>query len=390
MSPAFGAVSRAGRSQLGRRAGTSAVGLVLILAAACTTSSPQAAGRPANPDLVCDKQGCISIGSLAQSIDAVLRDRVVGYVALVGRGPQVWASGQARTAADPPALAMGADIAVNTASVGKMFTTIAVLQTLARHNLSVDARIEPYLPPDWVEGPGIDTVTFRELLTHRAGFRYDSGAVFTDEHAAQKQVRVGIEPQDKPVAEYNNIDFSIFRDVLPLLDGVADPGPTRRTQAANTYFLDYVQRHVFEPVHVTDAKCAAVADAALFYPPLTNSAGIHGKQLPVGPSACAAGGWVISPISMLHMLTGLVDTDNLLTPEQKALMNTDCLGWDCSVTDQNGFRAKEGYFDSPPAVMMISFAIVKGSVPLVIVVNSQPGQDLHSLLVNAIGGATIH
>jgi hypothetical protein len=122
-------------------------------------------------------------------------------------------SRSARTAVDPPALAMGADMAVNTASVGKMFTTIAVLQILGRRHLSIDARIGPYLPADWVKGAGIDTVTFRELLTHRAGFHYDSGAVFTDEHAAQKQVRVGITPEDKAVAEYNNIDFSIFRDV---------------------------------------------------------------------------------------------------------------------------------------------------------------------------------
>jgi CubicO group peptidase (beta-lactamase class C family) len=375
---------------LGIRAGAAAASLLFFLAAACTTSSSQPVGRPANVDRVCDRQGCISVSKLAQGIDAILRDKVVGYVALVGRGPRVWAFGQARTAADPPALAMGADMAVNTASVGKMFTTIAVLQILTRRHLSVDARIEPYLPADWVKGPGIDTVTFRELLTHRAGFRYDSGAVFTDDHAAQKQVQVGIQPEDKAVAEYNNIDFSIFRDVLPLLDGIADPGPVRRTQADNTYFLNYLQHQVFDPVDVTDARCAAVADAALFYPPPSNAAAVHGKQLPLGPSACAAGGWFISPASMLRILTSLVDTDNLLTAEQKALMNDECLGWDCSVTDQSGFRAKEGNFEVPPAVMMISFAIVKGSLPLVMVVNSQPGQDLHSVLVNAISGATIH
>jgi hypothetical protein len=46
-------------------------------------------------------------------------------------------------------------------------------------HLSIDSRIAPFLPPDWVKGPGIDTITFRELLTHRAGFRLDSGLVFT-------------------------------------------------------------------------------------------------------------------------------------------------------------------------------------------------------------------
>jgi hypothetical protein len=66
------------------------------------------------------------------------------------------------------------------------------------------------------------------------------------------------------------------------------------------------------------------------------------------------------------------------------------IGWDCSVISQTGFRDKEGRYDIPPAVMMISFAIIKGSLPLVVVVNSPPGQDLHSILVNAMSGAAIH
>ena len=37
---------------------------------------------------------------------------------------------------------------VNVASVGKVFTTIAVLKSLARHHLSIDTPISPYLPPD--------------------------------------------------------------------------------------------------------------------------------------------------------------------------------------------------------------------------------------------------
>ena len=87
-------VSRHGRDgALGSRAGAAAAVLLFVVAAACTTS-PQQAGRPANADVVCDGHGCISVGGLARGIDAVLRDEVVGYVALVGRGPRVWASGR--------------------------------------------------------------------------------------------------------------------------------------------------------------------------------------------------------------------------------------------------------------------------------------------------------
>jgi CubicO group peptidase (beta-lactamase class C family) len=111
---------------------------------------------------VCTARACISVSRLADSIAAQLKGSVVGYVALVGTS-KVVSSGLARTAADPPKLAMGPDVTVNVASVGKMFTTIAVLQSLARHHLSTCNRIWPFLP-DWVKGPGVGTITFGDLL----------------------------------------------------------------------------------------------------------------------------------------------------------------------------------------------------------------------------------
>ena len=125
---------------------------------------------------------------------------------------------------------------VNVASVGKMFTTIAVLKSLARHHLSIDSRIWPFLPPDWVKGPGIDTITFRELLTHRAGFRLDSGRVFETDNAAREQIRQGIQQIDKHVADYNNINFTIFRDMLPFMEGVPRPGASRARRSRDPLF----------------------------------------------------------------------------------------------------------------------------------------------------------
>src|SRR4029077_2790036 len=213
----------------------------------------------------CAPHGCISLSRLAHSIDSQLRGDGGGYVALVGQS-KVVSSGVARTAADPPKLAMGPDVMVNVLSVGKMFTTIAVLQSLARHHRSIDSRIWPFLPPDWVKGPGIDTITFRELLTHRAGFRLDSDLVFKTSDAAREQIRQGIQQIDKQVADYNNIDFTIFRDMLPFMEGGSDPGPARGAPAAGPFFLTYMQRQVFDPVGVKDATCAPVRDAMLMYP----------------------------------------------------------------------------------------------------------------------------
>jgi CubicO group peptidase (beta-lactamase class C family) len=147
---------------------------------------------------------------------------------------------------------------VNVASVGKMFATIAVLQSLARHHLSIDSRVWPFLPPDWVKGPGTGTITFAELLTHRAGFRLDSGLVFQTGNAAREQISHGIQQIDKQAADYNNINFTIFRDLLPFMEGARDQGP-----AADRFFLAYVRRQVFDPMGVTGARCAPVRHAML-------------------------------------------------------------------------------------------------------------------------------
>ena len=250
-----------GRSAVVSRFWVVALGVV-ALAASCTAgcgAGPNAGGPAATPpvpagsaDRVCTPRGCVSLSRLADSIDTQLKGNVVGYVALIGTSKAV-ASGLARTAADPPRLAMGPDVMVNVASVGKMFTTIAVLKSLARHHLSIDSPISPFLPPDWVKGPGIDTITFRELLTHHAGFRLDSGRVFETDNAAREQVRQGIQQVDKRAADYNNINFTIFRDMLPFMEGVPDPGPAARAAAADRFFISYVQRQVFDPVGVTDA-----------------------------------------------------------------------------------------------------------------------------------------
>ena len=176
---------------------------VLALAASCTSGSsagpdaggPAAASPPVpagSADRVCTAHACVSLSRLASSIDTQLKGKVVGYVALIGTSIVV-SSGLARTAADPPKLAMGPDVMVNVLSVGKMFTTIAVLKSLARHHLSIGSRIWPFLPPDWVKGPGVGTITFGELLTHRAGFRLDSGLVFETDNAAREQIRQGIQ-----------------------------------------------------------------------------------------------------------------------------------------------------------------------------------------------------
>jgi CubicO group peptidase (beta-lactamase class C family) len=374
------------------------VGLgVVALAASCTSGSsggPNAGGPAATPppvsagsaDRVCTPHACISLSRLASSIDTQLKGNVVGYVALIGTSKAV-SSGLARTAADPPKLAMGPNVMVNVASVGKMFTTIAVLKSLARHHLSIDSRISPFLPPDWVKGPGVDTITFRELLTHRAGFRLDSGRVFETDDAAREQIRQGVQQVDKHVADYNNIDFTIFRDMLPFMEGAPEPGPAARAAAATRFFITYVQRQVLDPVGVKDATCAPVPNAMIMYPP-PGAGTARGRSAPVGPSACSAGGWLMTPASMRRVLDGLISGDSLLSSSQRQQMDDNCLGWDCSVTGQAGYRGKDGGIVDGSAGLQIFFGILAGTIPVVVATNSNLGKPISAIVQTALSVAT--
>src|SRR5687768_16364393 len=159
---------------------------VLLTATACTSDE----APRTDPDRICDATGCISVDAFGQAVHDQGNGEFVGHLVLVG--DDVYAGGQARTAVDPPVQAMSPEVVVNTASVGKTFTAIAVLKALARHDLTVDSPIGPYLPPDWVRGPNVDTITFRDLLTHRSGFLQRSVRVFETETAAQEQIAHGV------------------------------------------------------------------------------------------------------------------------------------------------------------------------------------------------------
>jgi CubicO group peptidase (beta-lactamase class C family) len=331
---------------------------VLLTATACTADDP----ARADPDRICDATECVSVAAFGRALHEQLNGKFVGHLVLVGT--DVYAGGQARTAGDPPAQGMSPAVVVNTASVGKTFTAIAVLKSLARHHLTVDSPIGPYLPPDWIRGPNVDTITFRELLTHRSGFRHPNDRVFQTEAAAQEQIAQGVSNAAHGSFQYNNINFTIFRDLLPYLEGQPDPGPALRIQAADRFFLDTMQREVFTPAGVHDAVCGPAAEGLLSYPELSDTTA-HGFLIPGGPSACSSGGWSITPAGMLRIARGLL-AGGLLPEDLRRQMDEGCLGWDCPGPAGTAVLGKFGGIDTLQTFM----GTVMGRMPVVIVTNS--------------------
>jgi CubicO group peptidase (beta-lactamase class C family) len=171
--------------------------------------------------------------------------------------------------------------------------------------------------------------------------------------------------------------------MLPFMEGAREPGPAARAAAATRFFISYVQRQVFDPVGVKDATCAPVRDAVLMYPP-PGAGTARGRPAPVGPSACSAGGWFMTPASMRAILKGLISGNSLLSGSQRQQMDHSCLGWDCSITSQTGYRGKDGGI----AGLQIFFGILAGTIPVVVATNSDPGKPLSAIVQTALAAAT--
>lgn len=343
---------------------------VIILLAACTRGQQ----RSSPSDEVCSGAMCTSLEQFAQTIGMQLDDQAVGYVAIVGS--HTLERGQARTLANPPRRTMTANVPISIASIGKMFTTIAAIKLLEQHRLSVDTRIAPYLPYDWIQGPGVASITFRELLTHRAGFRHDSNDVFSDTDAARRQIEDGVRAASKDTAQYNNLNFAIFRELLPALAGVTDPGPDQRSTVYSEAFKKIVARQVFDPLGIMDATCDGppVSPPAAIYPSVVEyfTGSLVGTETPPGPVACAAGGWIMSPQSLQLFVADLATGGKLLSINQKQLMNDNCLGWDCSIFLQPDYRGKSGAFNLRNAELATFVGIFAKVIPVVVVINSHP------------------
>jgi CubicO group peptidase (beta-lactamase class C family) len=363
--------------------------IVLGVAAAAILSAATSPERGHADDVACDPKGCISISAMAAHITAALHNRVVGFVALVG-GLAPALEGQARTAADPPRTAMLPDLPVNVASVSKVLTTVAIVQSLRRNHLTLDSKIGPYLYKNWTRGPNIDAITFRMLLSHAAGFRADCRTPTYG--VLQAQIARGVRTDDMvdagghPVRSYNNCNFAIFRELLPQMEGVSVPGPTDglRARQSAAFYIRYMNRHVFRPVGLPDRACRAPINGndipgyrvppVLTYPyPPGRS---HGTDWGDWTLACGGGGgWMLSPADVFEVMKDLATGSALLTKSEKAeLMASapNCIGWDCSLRSDcpDPSVCKDGLLRSGALTLHTYAGILKCNVPVVVVVNS--------------------
>ncbi len=342
---------------------------------------------------VCDATRCVAIADVYHNIAARLNGNVVGYACSVGRASLGgFSHGYARTSANAPARLFLPSTKIPVASVSKVVTTLAAIPVLAKHKISLDAGIGGHFPSDWKLDPHVASITFRELLSHRSGIKdygnnsqdyatlkkFFTQAVDPTKNTTCKGASVvnppnPINPNDKSPC-YSNYNFSIFRVLLPMIDGFVDDPLNRAAKLAAAY-IKIVEKNVFEPVGATgvDAKPPATgpqANAYAFsyqYPGTTGGHDWGDDSLGVG-----AAGWYLAIDDIDKVLYSLNQNDGrILTPAQLQEMQATPLGWD-TLMDSTGYRwvEKNGGWGSGGTTISTSIALFGPGVFGALFINS--------------------
>jgi D-alanyl-D-alanine carboxypeptidase len=183
------------------------------------------------------------------------------------------------------------DTRFNLASVGKMFTSVAVLQQIAAGRLSLDTHVGDVLK-DYPNRSFADTVTVRELLTHMSGAG-DEGLLGNENAANRARVHsvadmVALESNQPPAFPpgtqqvYSNFGYVVLGRMVEVVSGED--------------FQSYLRRHIFEPAGMTHTgfiDCATTdSDLAVGYTTDNGKLVFHCETLrgfPAGGEASTAG-----------------------------------------------------------------------------------------------------
>lgn len=315
---------------------------------------------------ICDGAHCVRPCEMAKEIQRQLDGHVVGYSFFVGLKSKYGAYGSARTSADGTERNFTSKTKITTASVSKMVTAIAAVRILDRRNISLDAKIGPYLPSDWSVSNYVSNITFAQLLSQSSGIK-DYGNVSMD-YAKLKQFFTQtvssssstdcqpssvvnpsnpINPNDLTRC-YSNYNFAIFRVLLPKVAGRAEESNlTNRPQVLADQYQQLVRENLFDLVGQSGVMCKPPAQnpgasnfAFAYQFPGNNTGHSWGDE----SLKCGAAGWYLSVEDIAQVLLSINARDGRILAEtggkhQFEDMRTRQLGWD---VDNNTELEKNG------------------------------------------------
>lgn len=217
----------------------------------------------------------VDLNRFAQEISNRLTPFVVGFnYAIAQDGALVrWGAGGARRAVTATngllaPLPFTSWTLNEVASTTKTVTLVAVLRALRQRGISVDSPVSPYLPASWVRDVSMNTVTFRQLLSHGlqpvpGNSLFKPNDCDTDFYGCLRDAVAG--GMNQPFAggnNYDNIHYTIFRVILPFVLDPQGMATLFATETDETVLNEQFSARFREAIQSLLATAGVIADFA--------------------------------------------------------------------------------------------------------------------------------
>ena len=222
---------------------------------------------------------------------------------------------------------------INVASVTKTLTAIAVFQLMSKNDLEPGDKIGEWLPLYFNATAAIKNLTFEELMTHSSGIT--QGSTGFDSMIAV--VRRPLADPAKTKNNYANLNFALFRAMIPYMRDKSAalqqeanmlPGNPAgfETWLSNAY-VGYMQANVFSPIGLGTTNCKPSPNTAqAFSEPSGPAQAI--ANLSDWTETSGGGGYFMSVLEMARFNAYLANTYDILSKEERAIMDSKYMGWD--------------------------------------------------------------
>jgi len=316
-----------------------------------------------------------SMDAFEDNIRDAFEDETVGFAYAIARNGLLARAdgvGLARTSTDDSEIEQSQHFRMNIASVSKTVTATAVLRLLQMKGLTPDSFVSPYLPPDWEMGPGIATLSFRDLLTHHTGFCRQNES--WDYATLQSYIEAGIDFDDKEDYCYQNTNFALFRVLIPHLWGLADDFPDLPPdQVTAGLYIFFVQWYVLEPMGIDGANCAEGDPDLRYYPfPAGNTPGIQQADWTLWSGSS---GWYLSAVELVRFMAYRRYDTSILVPGVRLAMDLGFLGWNNPVDWDWGYGLHGIYRNHGGDINLLDTCIMEypNGVQAAVIINSTGG-----------------
>jgi CubicO group peptidase (beta-lactamase class C family) len=189
---------------------------------------------------------------------------VAGYQFIVNRGGNLYhsvAKGNSVYSPDPGGpISMTVETEINVASVSKFIGTIALMQVLEKHQISIESLVYDYLPESWKAAVHSDhylfnspyAFTFRNMLRMETGLAFEGSnwtpGIMPTTDQMMNALRKPAEPGRWGI--YQNGNFTLIRVLIGELEynlNTSDPNYNQNT--TDSYF-DYIKNNIFDKLNL--------------------------------------------------------------------------------------------------------------------------------------------